>query len=202
MKLWIKYLIGIVLGLICALVLPLDSPGVLTALSFITEIIIRFGRYAVVPLVFFTTLIAVNKLREDHMLFSTGSWTAVVIAASSLLLALIGVISIIIVKLPRIPITVEKTTDTAAVLSIGEMIRQMFPYSAFSTLTNGSFILAPFLLACFAGGACPGDKIAFKPIITLTDSLSKLCYNIATLFTEVLSVGMIAVMCSWTIEFR
>ena len=36
----------------------------------------------------------------------------------------------------------------------------------------------------------------------MADSLSKLMYNISVIFTEFLSVGMVAVLCSWTIQFR
>jgi Na+/H+-dicarboxylate symporter len=201
MKLWIKYLIGIVLGVLCAIVFPLDSAGASAVLSFITDMIIRFGRYIVIPLMFFTALIAVYKLRDIKILLKTGAWTTGIIIASSFLLTLIGLLSILIIRLPRIPITGEKEA-TSFSLNPGDIVRALFPYSAFSTLENGSLLFASFLFASFIGGACTGDKIAFKPIITLSDSLSKLCYNIATLFTEILSIGMIAIMCKWAVQFR
>ncbi|MCK9169800.1 MAG: cation:dicarboxylase symporter family transporter [Treponema sp.] len=201
MKLWLKYLIGIVLGIAFSLILPFNSAGVNKGLAFITDIVIRFGRYIVVPLLFFTAMTSINKLRDTRMILKTGIWALIIIIVSALILTLIGLISILIIKLPRIPITVDKTTDTA-VLNLADMVRALFPSSAFDTLNNGSLLLASFLFACFAGGACTGDQITFKPIITLADSLSKLCYNIATLFTEVLAIGMVAVMCSWTIQFR
>lgn len=201
MKLWLKYLIGIVLGVILALIIPADSSSAASAVAFITEIMVRFGRYITVPLIFFTAITALNKLRDSKMLLKTGLWTSSVIVGSSFLLAFIGLISILIVHLPRIPITVEKATETVS-LNLPDMIRAMFPYSAFETLNNGSLLLASFLFACFVGGACTGDQNLFRPVITLSDSLSKLCYNIATLFTEVLSVSMIAIMCAWTIQFR
>lgn len=201
MKLWLKYLIGAVLGIAFALILPLNSAGSAAALSFITDIVIRFGRYIVVPLIFFTAMTAINKLRDTRMLLKTGMWTVVITVASAAILTFIGLLSIVIIRLPRIPITVDKAND-AAVLNLADMMRALFPDSAFATLQNGSLLLASFLFACFAGGACTGDQVTFKPIITIADSLSKLCYNIATLFTEVLSIGMIAIMCSWTVQFR
>src|SRR5574344_1212917 len=201
MKLWLKYLIGAVLGIAFALILPLNSAGSAAALSFITDIVIRFGRYIVVPLIFFTAMTSINKLRDTRMLLKTGMWTVVITVASAAILTFIGLLSIVIIRLPRIPITVDKAND-AAVLNLADMMRALFPDSAFATLQNGSLLLASFLFACFAGGACTGDQVTFKPIITIADSLSKLCYNIATLFTEVLSIGMIAIMCSWTVQFR
>ena len=41
-----------------------------------------------------------------------------------------------------------------------------------------------------------------KPILSLTDSLSELFFNISTLFTDIIAIGIIAIMCNWTIQFK
>ena len=201
MKVWIKYLIGVVIGLACALILPVDNPSVSGAISFILDIFIRFGRYIVVPMIFFSGVIAVNRLRSSKLILKTSLWTGLIIVASSLILTLAGVLSIVIVKLPRIPITVDQVTDTYT-LGIGNMIRSLFPASAFEAVLEGSFLLVPFLLAFLVGWESSVDETVFRPVLTLMDSLSKLVYGISVFFTEVMSVGMIAIMCNWTITFR
>ena len=201
MKLWIKYLIGALFGAAFAFILPLGNEQVAAAVSFVTEIVVRFGRYMVVPVVFFTAVIAFNRLRDTKMLFKTGIWTGGVIVASSLLLTVTGLLSILIVKLPRIPITVETVSESAS-LGVCDLIKSLLPYSAFETLNNGSFILAAFFFAMLVGTASTADPVLFKPVTQLADSLSKLMYNISVIFTEFLSVGMVAVLCSWTIQFR
>ena len=201
MKLWIKYLIGALFGAAFAFILPLGNEQVAAAVSFVTEIIVRFGRYMVVPVVFFTAVIAFNRLRDTKMLFKTGIWTGGVIVASSLILTVTGLLSILIVKLPRIPITVETVSESAS-LGVGDLIKSLLPYSAFETLNNGSFILAAFFFAMLVGTASTADPVLFTPVTQLADSLSKLMYNISVIFTEFLSVGMVAVLCSWTIQFR
>ena len=201
MKLWIKYLIGALFGAAFAFILPLGNEQVAAAVSFVTEIVVRFGRYMVVPVVFFTAVIAFNRLRDTKMLFKTGIWTGGVIVASSLLLTVTGLLSILIVKLPRIPITVETVSESAS-LGVGDLIKSLLPYSAFETLNNGSFILAAFFFAMLVGTASTADPVLLKPVTQLADSLSKLMYNISVIFTEFLSVGMVAVLCSWTIQFR
>ena len=201
MKLWIKYLIGALFGAAFAFILPLGNEQVAAAVSFVTEIIVRFGRYMVVPVVFFTAVIAFNRLRDTKMLFKTGIWTGGVIVASSLILTVTGLLSILIVKLPRIPITVETVSESAS-LGVGDLIKSLLPYSAFETLNNGSFILAAFFFAMLVGTASTADPVLFKPVTQLADSLSKLMYNISVIFTEFLSVGMVAVLCSWTIQCR
>lgn len=201
MKVWIKYLIGAFIGILCALILPVSNPKVQEAIAFLTEITIRFGRYMVIPVLFFTAITAFNRLRDTKLLVKTGLWTLGVIVLSSLLLTLVGILSILIVKLPRIPITVESVTESVS-LNAGNLIRSLFPYSAFEALNNGTFLLASLFFALLIGTASTADPILFKPVTQLADSLSKLMYNISVIFTEFLSVGMVAILASWTIQFR
>ncbi len=201
MKVWLKFLIGAVLGVISALVLPVDNAAVASAISFITELVMRFGRYIVVPLVFFTAVTAFNRLRESALLLKTGVWAGAVIVLSSLLLTLTGLLSILAVRLPRIPITVEKAAETVS-LHAGDLLRAVFPYSAFESLNNGTFLLAAYFFALLLGTASTADPALFRPVTQLANSLSKLIYNIMIIFTEFLSIGMIAVLCRWTIQVR
>ena len=71
MKVWLKFLIGSILGAICALVLPFENKALFSFLELVTEIVIRFGRYMVIPLMFFTAVIAFNRLRDTKLLIKT-----------------------------------------------------------------------------------------------------------------------------------
>lgn len=201
MKVWIKYLIAAVLGVACAFILPQGNASVESAVNFITEFVIRFGRYMTIPVMFFTAIIAFNRLRDTKLLVKTGLWTGGVIVVSSLMLTFIGLISILIVRLPRIPITVENVTETTK-LGIAELVRALFPYSAIETLNNGSFLLAPLLFAALIGTASTADPVLFRPVTQLCDSLSKLLYNIGVILTEFFCFGMVAVLACWTMQFR
>lgn len=201
MKLWVKYLIGCGLGIVLAFLLPENNPAVAESLSFITNLIIRFASYLVLPLVFFTAIISVQRLRESHLILKTIFWSAFLIIASALVLTFISLVAILIVRLPRIPITAEKTASEVA-FSFAQFFEKLFPPSAFETLVNGSFLFPSFLIACFLGGAAVSDENTFKPIIVLSDSLSKLLYNVSSAFIEFASIGMIAIMAKWFIEFR
>lgn len=201
MKLWVKYLIGALLGIALAFLLPENNPAVAESLLFITKIIIRFASYLVLPLVFFTAIISVQRLRESRLILKTIFWSALLIVASAFVLALISLLAIIIVKLPRIPITAEKSANGIA-FSFSYFFENLFPASAFETLANGSFLFPSFLIASFLGGAAFSDETAFKPIIVLSDSLSKLIYGVLSVFSEIASIGMIAITAKWFLEFR
>ena len=115
----------------------------------------------------------------------------------------VGILSILTVKLPRIPITVDTSTDTF-VLGVKNMILSLFPFSAFNSIMEGSFLLVGFLFAALIGweSAVNVESTIFKPVFTLADSLSKLFYNIAVFFTEAMSILCIVIMCCWTVSFK
>lgn len=201
MKVWIKYLIGILLGVVASFIIPFDSATGGEVLSFLTELFIRFGRYLVLPLVFSTAMVAMNKLRLSKLLVKTTLWTFLIIIVSSLIMTIVGVASILLVKLPRIPITIDVVSEVTQI-NIKEMILSLFPYSAFDVFHEGSFLLVSFLFGCFIGWESASEQIVFKPVASLADSLSKLFYNISVFITEVMSVFMIALVCDWTLTFR
>ncbi|MCR4736499.1 MAG: cation:dicarboxylase symporter family transporter [Treponema sp.] len=201
MKVWIKYLLGVILGIVAAFILPLNNTTASEVLTFLTELFIRFGRYFVVPIVFSTAVVAINKLRLSKQLLRTSLWTLSIIVISAFMFTLIGIVSILIVKLPRIPITVDSITPSFN-LDIKSIILSLFPESAFDALKEGSFLLVPFLFGSLIGWESASEQNVFKPVYGLADSLSQLFYNISVFFTEIMSVMLVAIMCNWTITFR
>ena len=203
MKLWIKYLLAILLGILAAIVLPMNNTAFAGFISFVTELFVRFGRYLVIPLVFSTAIVSVNKLRSSKLFFKTARWTALVILASSFILTVVGLLSILIVKLPRIPITVDTSSEVFK-LDIQSLILSLFPTSAFSALIDGSFLLVSFVFAVLIGfeSATAVDTPLFKPVYQLFDSLSKLFYNIVVFVTEIMAFMMVVIMTKWFVEFR
>lgn len=201
MKIWIKYLLGILLGFAASFVLPVSSPQVSSVLSFITELFIRFGVYILIPVILFSVMTASFNLAGVKLLLKTAFWTFLIIVGSSLLLTFIGLLAISFVKLPRIPITVEKLSSVT-MLNIPDLIRKVFPYSPFASFIDGNFLLPVFVFAFILGIACNVDRADSRPIMMLVNSFSKICYTIMNFFIELFSIGIIAVMATWTIQFR
>ncbi len=201
MKVWIKYLIGVALGILAAFILPTENVAFANAVAFLTEVFIRIGRYVVVPLLFTSAIVAVCKLRTSKLLFKTIGLTFLIIVASSLILTLVGLASILIVKLPRIPITVDVATEAAS-LDVKGLILSLFPYSGFDALKEGSFLLVSLVFAFIIGWESASEETRFKPVYALADSLSDLFYNIANFFTEIMSILGIAIVCYWMMDFR
>jgi Na+/H+-dicarboxylate symporter len=200
MKIWLKYLIGVALGVALSFALPSDSAAAHSVFTFLTGFAIRIGRYLVVPLVFTGCASAVFVLRDTKKLVVSTGVIFAVIASSSLLLTIIGMISVLVVRLPRIPITVEKVTD-ASTLDIREILSAIFPYSPLEALINGSFLLPAVVLACLIGAACVSDKNKSKPVVTLIDALANISYYCMSFIMDIMPIGMIAIACSWSINY-
>lgn len=202
MRILRRYLIGIALGILAALILPFENSQWNVALSFVTEIIVRIGRYTLMPLLFFSGITAMRRLRSDKLLTQTSILTFAVIIASSILLALLGFISIVIVRnFPHIPITTEHANEIAS-LDIQDLLRTIFPYSAFSALDNGAFLLPTFVFAMVVGAGCCIHQSNLKPMLSLLDCASELFYNISTVFVEFFSMGFFFLTCAWTVQFK
>lgn len=201
MKVWIKYLIGIALGVITAVLLPVDSAAGTNVISFLTDLFVRFGRYLVVPVIFTSAIISINKLRTSKILLKSTAWTSAIIVITSLLMALVGLISILLVKLPRIPITNDLAGEIAGI-DVKALVLALFPYSAFDALREGSFLLVAFLFGALIGWESASDLTVFKPVFALADSISQLFYHISVFFTEMMAVFSIAIVCNWAITFH
>ncbi len=150
MKVWAKYLLGVLLGILAAFILPTENPACLNVLAFLSELFIRVGRYIVVPLIFTTAICAVNKLRSSKLLLKTCLWTFLVIIISSLILTFVGLVSVLIVKLPRIPITVDIPSQVTHI-DVKSMILSLFPVSGFNAIGEGSFLLVSLVFAFLIG---------------------------------------------------
>ncbi len=200
MKLWLKYLIGVVLGIFLAVIFPENSVRGLDFLDFINNLVIHIGRYMLLPVLFFSISTACFNLREEKQILKSGIWIFGVLIASSVLLVLIGLVSSLIVNLDRLPVP-YKNDNLNTTLDIGTLITSIFPTSGFEVLLNGAYLLPCFIFAGLAGAGATSDKSASKPAVTLFESLAHVCYSVMSFFTEILSIGFIALMCKWVLNF-
>ncbi|HBG36630.1 MAG TPA: dicarboxylate/amino acid:cation symporter [Treponema sp.] len=201
MKIWIKYVLASILGSLAAFLLPLNITSVQKAIDFLTEISIRFGRYMLVPLLFFSMVLAIYKLRNKENLFKTALYVAAISLITSLVLVFLGILTTLLVKLPRIPISVEKMTNSAS-LDIPTRLLDIFPITSFSVFLDGNFLLPLLVLAGFIGAGCASDTNASKLTVNLFDSLSKVFFAVMSFFVDMFAFGMIFITCTWTILFK
>ena len=201
MKIWLKYFIGIVLGVTFALVAGAENTLFVQAVDFLSKAAIQFGRYALYPAVFFGFTLSIFELRENRSLLKVAIITSLIICGAALLLSCIGLISVLIHTPARIPIFIEGISDVQ-VLDVRESLLQLLPSSSFEALVNGTYILPLCIFGGFAGAGCAVDRNIAKPTITLIDSLARISYAVLVFFVDMLVFGMVAISSYWMIKFH
>lgn len=198
MKIWIKLLIGIILGLIIAIVLPSKQDAAIH-LNNISEILIQIGRYAVFPLVFFSLTIGTYELKLDKRVFRVYGRMFLYMILSTAILVLLGVTSVLLLS-PRIPIVTMKVPPPQ-IPGFMETLFSIFPQNAFGVLVGDGNILLPVIILCFILGAnLTFDRVITRPIIQLFDSLSRTFYHIISLVVEIFWVFTICITANVVVQ--
>lgn len=192
MKIWMKLLIGALLGTALGLLLPSNaSPNTTFAVLF--EFALRAGRYIFLPLVFFSVPIAVFELFEDKRLAPLVGKAALLSILAVFVATILGAAGAFLLRPDRIPL-VSEVSAIEPIASAGDILLGLFPRNAFEALVSGGDGLAPLLiLAGILGLAFSFDQAVTKPIVNLFDSFSRLLYQINSFFVEILAVFAIVV---------
>src|SRR5271157_4833498 len=104
MKIWIKLLIGSLIGLAAGFFIPVQAQGLFDSIS---SLLIGVGRYALFPFIFFSLGIGTSELRQEKRLGRVYLSLFKYLALAAALLIIIGTLSVLVFPPERIPITVE-----------------------------------------------------------------------------------------------
>lgn len=201
MKIWIRLLIGAILGVVFGIIAP-ETQRFMDALAWLEHIVIRVGRYALVPILFFSISIAVFELRKEGAFWPLLLKNVLAIAGVSALVIAVGVIATLIFQPARIPILPEQQLAVAH-LDVAGGITELFPFNMFAALAgDGVFLLPIYVFAFFLGVGLSYDKIYSKPVVNLIDSLSRIFFHISSFFIEILGFMMIVLSAYWAVRFR
>jgi len=198
MKIWIKLLVGIVLGVLVAVFLPVKQAAA-AHLGNISEVLLHIGRYAIFPLVFFSLAVGTYELRLDKRVFRVYGRIFLYLILSTAVLVLIGVVSVLLFS-PRIPIITMKVPPPQ-IPGFLETLFTVFPQNAFNVLVGEGNILLPLVvLALVLGANLTFDRVVTRPITQLFDSLSRTFYHIISLIVEIFWVFTIFITASMVIQ--
>jgi Na+/H+-dicarboxylate symporter len=184
MKIWIKLLAGSAIGIIISFFLPADNQTVLSVFIWLEKLALGIGRYAVIPILVFSLTIAIYELRQDGQFWLTVFRNFLVIAGSSLFVIVLGIFITLIFTPARIPILIEEQFEIIS-LNTAQNILDLFPSNMLSALTGQGLYLFPVcVFAFFLGMGLSYDRNYSKPILSLTDSLSRIFYHVSSFFPK------------------
>lgn len=200
MKMWVKYLISVFTGCAAGIFFPIKGSFVL---SFVVDFLTKFGEYCVVPVVFFSFVVSIKKLKEKKEFWKALGWSFFVIVIFSLILTLLGALSIMSVHLPRIPISFEKASEVAS-LNLSSIFTEIFPSSAFSSLNSGTFLLPVLIFAAVFGFLLSDETEAgfFRPVNILFLAFSRVGYKLCKCATHFFTFALTFWSAWWLVSFR
>jgi len=201
MKVWIKLLIGSVLGFLLGFLIPPEM-GLFKMLPAISGFAINVGRYIAPPLIVFSLTIAIYELRQDGLFWRLIFRTIVLMSIVSIFVIALGIGVSLVFPPDRIPIFVEQQT-AAANLSPKLNVFELFPPNMLGVLSSNGIYLFPLcIFAFFMAIGLSYDKNYTKPILSIIDSLSRIFYHIMSFFSEILGVLMIVISAYWAVQYH
>jgi aerobic C4-dicarboxylate transport protein len=200
-KIWIKLLIGSVVGIILGLLLP-AAGGSMDVVGFLSRLVIQIGRYVVFPLTFFGLVIGTYELKREKKLGPVYGRLVLFLLGSGLLLVLIGIGSLLAFSPERIPIIVEREA-ALRLPGLRETLLGLFPENLFQALIGSGSVLLPVLfLAVLIGVNLTFDLHVTNPVVQLADSLSRVFYHINSLLAELFGIAMVAIAAAFLMNVR
>ncbi len=197
MKIWIKLLVGTILGVIAGFFIPDSVGGIMQSISgFVTGV----GRYVIFPLVFFSLGIGTSELRQERRIVRVYLSVFKYLALSALLLILIGTASVLVFPPERIPIPI-KSGAAYGMIDVMAGLTSIFPRNLFTVFfASGDFLLPLVVLAFLLGLNLDFDRQATRPIVQIFDSLSRIFYHMNSLVVELFAIAMIAIAAAMTMR--
>jgi Na+/H+-dicarboxylate symporter len=190
MKIWIKLLIGSLIGLAAGFFIPVQAQGFFDSVS---SLLIGIGRYALFPFIFFSLGIGTSELRQEKRLLRVYFSVFKYLVLSAGLLIIIGTLSVLVFPPERIPITIEADRAFSAV-SVIDGLKVIFPRNLFAVFFgSGDFLLPIVVLSFLLGLNMDFDRQLTRPVVQLFDSLSRIFYHLNSLIVELFAIALIAI---------
>jgi aerobic C4-dicarboxylate transport protein len=200
MKIWLKYLLGIIVGIVLGLIISPENYVFRDILGFFSDLTINIGRYTIFPIVFFSIAYGTFKLKQEKRISSIYLKTIAYIIASSTLLVLIATGIVLLFSPDRIPIIIENQSSYSFP-GYKNILNSLFPMSLFQIFTeNNNFLLPITFLGFLIGYNFSFDKVMTRPAYQLFDAMSRILYHIGSFIVEILGFGMIILATNFTVQ--
>lgn len=201
MKIWVKLLVGSIIGITLGAVLPAAGSS-LDVVAFLSRLSIQIGRYVVFPLTFFGLVIGTYELRRERKLAGVYGRLLLYLLGTTVLLILLGVGTLLAFSPERIPIIVEQE-PVFRLPGIRETLLALFPENLFHALVgSGSVLLPVAFLAVLVGVNLTFDLHVTNPVVQLADSLSRIFYHINSLLSELFGFAMVVIVAAFLMNVR
>lgn len=200
MKIWIKILVGSILGILLAILFPDTFYGSKDYLAFAAEITINIGRYMLFPLIFFSLAQGVHQLRKEKKLINIVLRTFIYMVLSAAVLAILGTLIVIVAAPSRIPMIITDSQEIN-IAGVGQLIRGVFPSNLFTVFTeNTNYLLPLYVMAFFLGLHFAFDEKKTAPALKFFESMTDIVNHANRFIAEIMGLGMVVLASFFVIK--
>ncbi|HDQ13782.1 MAG TPA: cation:dicarboxylase symporter family transporter, partial [Sediminispirochaeta sp.] len=130
MKLWIKYALASIIGILLGSYLFPTTTLFYQQLEFARQVVLNIGRYVLLPLFFFSLTYAAYKLRMERRILAVLGKSVLIVLVSSVILMIVGTAAVLLLDPERIPILVE-SEHVPDLPGVQEILLALFPANLF-----------------------------------------------------------------------
>ena len=200
MKIWLKYLLGIIIGITLGVLISPENTVFRSSLEFLSKLTINIGRYTVFPIVFFGIGYGTFKLKQEKITGRIYLKTGIAILISSTILVLLSTGIVLLFSPDRIPIIIENKISYSFP-GYKNILFSVFPMSLFQIFSeNHNFLLPSAFLGFLLGSNFSFDKVMTRPAYQFFNAMSRILYQIGRFIVEILGFGMIILAANFTMQ--
>ena len=202
MKIWIRLLVGAVIGVVLGILLPESGGDTSQLFRNVSDFVIHVGRYLLFPLVFFGVAIATHELREAGKSLLVYGKTLGLIIATTAVMAVLGTVSVLVLSPARVP-PIFQEAPVQELPSFVELLYRLVPTNLFETFAQpGDFLLPVTLVAILIGVALRSEESHAGPLVNVLNAASRVFYRLNSFVIEVLAIGVIALAAAFVFDLR
>lgn len=194
MKLWMKILIALVLGVGVGLLLGPKADFIKP----IGSIFLNLINMIIMPLVLASIVVSITKIRDLKRLGRVGLTTFGMFLLTTVAAILIGLTFAHFLK-PGLGMSLKtvQNVSTPSIPGLGEIILSLVPVNPLSALVNGN-ILQVIVFAIFLGIAVNLSGERGRALLEVFESLADVMYRLTSIIMEFSPIGVFALMASVT----
>lgn len=194
MKIWLKTILAAGAGFLIGALLTRRGGPAAELVPSLARLATQVGGYAVFPLLFFGLVIGTHELRAAGAARRVYRRLALCLAGSTVLLAGVGIASVLLLAPERVPIVVIVDPGTYRLPGLLETAAGVVPANLFQALvSDGALLLPVVVLALVLGFNIDFDTAVTGPLLQLTDALSRLFFQINALVAEVFWIAIVVI---------
>ncbi len=202
MKLWLRFLIGSVIGIALGRYLPEAGGDTARFFSSLSTIVLHLGRYLLIPLVLFGGASGTYELRQNRRVATAHGRALLYVLATTAGAIVLGTVSVLAISPSRIPPIFQEAAGRN-LPAVMDLLLQTFPRNLFAIFSGtGGFLLPFWVLGLLVGLGMSAEEEESSPLSTLIDSVCRVFYRINRVFLDYLGIGLIAVGAASLLQLR